>query len=147
MSTLIYNACSCHGSTLSFLSCPSPSCVRFLCLTCCLIQSCLTLQRAPAETQYRVVGEVEDLSRAALWLHCRGSERPRGDRSRGVWLRQQDGLQTHGPDHGCQGDLLLTLALTDTPHFGLAHSDRSSSLWVLGGKKIKALNIFENRHK
>lgn len=74
------------------------------------LSSSVLLQRASADAQYRVVGEAEDLSGAALWLHCRGSERPRGDWSRGVWLRQQDGPQTHRPDHGCQGDLLI-----DTP--------------------------------
>lgn len=55
------------------------------------IQSDLVLQRAPANTQHRVVREAEDLAGAALRLHCRRPERPWRDWSWGLWLRQQDG--------------------------------------------------------
>lgn len=71
------------------------------------------LQRTPADTQHRVVGEAEDLPRAALRLHCRGSEGPRGDWSRGVRLCQQDGPQADRPDHGCEGDPLVDAPETE----------------------------------
>lgn len=64
----------------------------------------VVLQRASADAQHRVVGEAEDFSRAALRLHGGGSEGPRRDRARGVRLSQQDGPQTHGSDHGRQGN-------------------------------------------
>lgn len=121
----MYNACSSHGSTLSFLLlyllpplpvASSSDSVLHVTSSNPVSSSSSVLQRASADAQYRVVGEAEDLSGAALWLHGRGSERPRGDWPRGVWLRQQDGAQAHGPDHGCQGDLLI-----DTPHLSLTH--------------------------
>ena len=62
------------------------------------------LQREAADAQYRVVGEVEDLARAALRFHRWGSEGPGGDRPRSLWLRQQDGAQAQRPDHGRQGE-------------------------------------------
>lgn len=113
--TFINIWCSSPGSTLSFFS----TSFHFLCPPPLPpphsahvngVSSSARLQRASADAQHRVVGEAEDLSGAALWLHCGRPAGPRRDRPRGVRLRQQDGPQANWPDHGCKGDLLI-----DTP--------------------------------
>lgn len=69
-------------------------------LTCFLV----LVQRTSEDPQHRVFREAEDLSRATLWLYCWRSSRPGWNRPRSLWFGQQNGPQTYGSDHGCEGE-------------------------------------------